>query len=293
MIRHSIKALLILLIIVGMVIFLSPYSVFAQTPTPIDAVDDTIFIPQNTVDVTIDVLANDLGDDINLASLAIATPPLKGVAVIDSGNIKYTPTNTTLIGSDTLQYKICETTNSSTCDTATVAIYVAKPVAVDIKPGSCPNPFNLKSRGVLPVAILGTPAFDSTPSFDVTLIDRGTLSLEWVGPIRTSIEVAGVAPTRTSTEDVATPFTGEITSCENCTELGPDGNMDLTLKFSTQAIVQAIGVDNVNDGDCLVLTLTGKLEDDTPIIGEDVLRILKKGKVKPPKPPNPHKPIKN
>ena len=28
-------------------------------------------------------------------------------------------------------------------------------ITVDIKPGSCPNPLNLKSNGVLPVAILG------------------------------------------------------------------------------------------------------------------------------------------
>src|SRR4030042_5245628 len=35
-------------------------------------------------------------------------------------------------------------------------------VAVDIKPGSCPNPMNVKSRGVLPVAILGTAEFDVT-----------------------------------------------------------------------------------------------------------------------------------
>ena len=33
-------------------------------------------------------------------------------------------------------------------------------VAVDIKPGSCPNPLNIKSKGVLPVAILGTEDFD-------------------------------------------------------------------------------------------------------------------------------------
>ncbi|MHC4648611.1 MAG: hypothetical protein ACYTBJ_24405, partial [Planctomycetota bacterium] len=33
-------------------------------------------------------------------------------------------------------------------------------VAVDIKPGSCPNPLNLASRGVLPVAVLGSEDFD-------------------------------------------------------------------------------------------------------------------------------------
>jgi hypothetical protein len=33
-------------------------------------------------------------------------------------------------------------------------------VYVDIKPGSCPNPINLKGKGVLPVAICGTEDFD-------------------------------------------------------------------------------------------------------------------------------------
>jgi len=36
-------------------------------------------------------------------------------------------------------------------------------VPVDIKPTSCPNPLNVKSRGVLPVAILGTADFDVRP----------------------------------------------------------------------------------------------------------------------------------
>jgi hypothetical protein len=39
-------------------------------------------------------------------------------------------------------------------------------VYVDIKPGSCPNPLNTKSKGVLPVAILGTA---QTASIDDTL----------------------------------------------------------------------------------------------------------------------------
>jgi hypothetical protein len=36
------------------------------------------------------------------------------------------------------------------------------PVALDIKPGSCPNPINIKSKGVLPTAIVGTSCFDVT-----------------------------------------------------------------------------------------------------------------------------------
>lgn len=149
-------------------------------------------------------------------------------------------------------------------------------VAVDIKPGSCPNPINLKSRGVLPVAILGTSGFD------VTQIDPA------------SIRLMGVAPIRSSLEDVATPFAVEITTCDSCTDLGPDGIMDLTLKFRTQEIVAALG--EVNDEECIVLQITGNLKEDfgdDPILGEDVVRILKKGKGKPSIPPNPNRPFWN
>jgi len=33
-------------------------------------------------------------------------------------------------------------------------------IYVDIKPGSCPNSVNINSKGVIPVAILGTPSFN-------------------------------------------------------------------------------------------------------------------------------------
>jgi hypothetical protein len=134
-------------------------------------------------------------------------------------------------------------------------------VKVDIKPGSCPNPLNLKSRGVLPVAILGTE------SFDVTTTDVSSILLSRDG------NGAGVAPIRWSYEDVATPFGGEFCGCH---ELGPDGFMDFTLKFRTQEVVGVIG--GVEDGEKIVLVLTGNLFDETPFGGADCVRILKKGK---------------
>ena len=124
-------------------------------------------------------------------------------------------------------------------------------VDIDIKPGSCPNPINTESKGVLPVAILGTA------DFDVNDVDLSTVQLE------------GVSPLRSNLEDVATPFDGEL--CE-CHELGSDGSEDLTLKFDTQAIVDALGP--VNDGDEVVLTLTGELLDGTPIEGEDCAVVI-------------------
>jgi hypothetical protein len=136
-------------------------------------------------------------------------------------------------------------------------------VPVDIKPTSCRNPINVKDKGVLPVAILGTE------DFDVTQIDPATVLL------------GNVSPLRWSYKDVATPFEpyiGKINAFD-CTTAGPDGYLDLVLHFDIRAVVADLG--NVVNGDVLVLKLTGNLSADfenTPIIGEDVVVIVKKGK---------------
>jgi len=132
-------------------------------------------------------------------------------------------------------------------------------VPIDIKPQSCPNPLNVKKKGVLPVTILGT-AF-----FDVNDVDPATVELE------------GVSPLRWDWEDVATPdepFEDKL-DCMDCNTLGPDGYLDLTLKFDAQEIVAALGA--VSDGDVLFIPLTGELLDGTQIIGVDVIIIIKKG----------------
>lgn len=136
-------------------------------------------------------------------------------------------------------------------------------VPVDVKPQSCRNPLNTGNKGVLPVAILGTGGFD------VSQVDPTTIELE------------GVSPLRWALEDVATPFSPFVGKKDafDCTDEGADGFTDLTLKFDSQAIVGALGA--VSDGDVLVLSLTGSLKPEfggTPIVGEDVVVILKKGK---------------
>jgi hypothetical protein len=137
-------------------------------------------------------------------------------------------------------------------------------VYVDIKPGSCPNPLNKKSKGVLPVAVLGTE------DFDVTTIDPATIELTREG--------RGVAPLRWSYEDVATPFEGELCDCH---DLNGDGYMDLTLKFDTQELVEKLALCDFGDGEEIPLTITGNLKEEeggTPIKGEDCIRVLEKGK---------------
>jgi hypothetical protein len=136
-------------------------------------------------------------------------------------------------------------------------------VFIDIKPGSCPNPINLKAKGVLPVAICGT--YD----FDVTTIDPETILLT-----REGYEDVGVSPLRWSYEDVATPYIGEE-EC-GCHDLNGDGIMDLSLKFKKQEIVNTLELENV-EGETIPLIITGNLKEDeggTPIIGKDCIWVL-------------------
>ena len=141
-------------------------------------------------------------------------------------------------------------------------------VPVDIKPGGCPNPWNIKSEGIMPVAVLGTA------DFDVTAVDPATIRL------------AGVAPLRSALEDVSTPFepfTGK-TDALACVALGPDGHPDMTLKFDSREILKAIQESlgrEPEDGEALILALTGTLKGTAggnQIQGEDVVVIFKKGK---------------
>lgn len=74
-------------------------------------------------------------------------------------------------------------------------------ISIDIKPGSDPNSINLKSKGVVPVAVL------TTGEFDAATIDPAT------------VVFAGAAPVRWTTEDV-----------------DGDGDMDMLFHFKTQAL---------------------------------------------------------
>lgn len=159
-------------------------------------------------------------------------------------------------------------------------------VSLDIKPGSCPNPLNVKSPGeewlwiggedmqqetdassvsaakikpmpqkkaVLPAAILGTE------EFDISQIDPSTILLNSIPVLRWSYE------------DAASPVGEEAEVCE-CTDYGPDGYTDLTLKFFRDEIIASLG--EVYDGQVIPLTISGVLIDGTPFEGVDCVVIL-------------------
>jgi hypothetical protein len=74
-------------------------------------------------------------------------------------------------------------------------------VQIDIKPGSYPNSINLRSKGVVPVAVL------TTDNFDASTIDPGT------------VQFAGASPVRSTLEDV-----------------DRDGDRDMLFHFRTQEL---------------------------------------------------------
>ncbi len=109
---------------------------------------------------------------------------------------------------------------------------------IDIKPGSLPNSINLKSKGVLPVAVLGSE------DLDVSLIDPDTLTLEGVAP-----RVSGKSGHFWSLEDV-----------------NGDSILDLMLHFDLQGLTI--------DPESTELTLEGLLTDGTAFEGSDSIRIV-------------------
>lgn len=142
---------------------------------------------------------------------------------------------------------------SSDHDPVIISLTFEYDVMVDIKPGSCTNPFNVKGRGVLPVALLGTDLFD------VTMVDPATVTL------------AGVPARHWAFEDVSSSY--------DCSVSGGDGYLDLVLHFDVKALVAAIGV--VSDGDSVDLLLEGYILPELGNVhfsGFDTVTILKKGK---------------
>lgn len=141
-------------------------------------------------------------------------------------------------------------------------------VAVDVRPGSCPNPLEVTAKGVLPAAILGSA------NFDVTQVDPASILLFRAD----QGDPAKVSPLRWASEDVATPYEPFIgkTDADQCTAAGADGFPDLTMKFDTQAVVETLG--DVSHREAVVLKLQADLLPEyggSSVVGEDVVLILK------------------
>jgi len=139
---------------------------------------------------------------------------------------------------------------------------------IDIKPGTCKNPFNIKNfefiasrnpnaGGKMPVAILGSDRFD------VTEIDISTVRLNGAAPLRRG----------QSFSDIAGP--GESEGPCHCAEEGPDGYTDLLLKFSNQQIVpKRIILSIPVPGEVCTMLMTGEFFDGTAFQMSDCVTLV-------------------
>ncbi len=151
--------------------------------------------------------------------------------------------------------KICDEYNQ-----ACVALFL------DIKPGSCENPLNLKSRGFVPMALLSVS--DSiSEMIDLTTIRLGRL--DGVG--------AAIAPHQgqpgpyTVLEDVGTPALDGSCACHG--DVG-DGVMDVSMKFDMQKLATQLQLAADTLPDPLELELTGTLLDGSVFSATDCFRLV-------------------
>jgi hypothetical protein len=219
------------------------------------AVDDTYSTRENAP-LTVPapgVLGNDHDTELDPLTAAIAVGPTHGTVTLNAdGSLTYTPA-ASFLGTDTFTYVANDGTDYS--NTATVTITVA--AYIDIKPASCPNPFNLGDKGTISVAIVGLEPGDAAR------INPGSITLNGIKALRNRWEI----------EDVATPYKGPNSGRpqDDCHALEGDRTMDLTVKFNhvelANSIIERYGTDL--DGEVIYLTLNGQLFDGTPFEGTD------------------------
>ena len=145
---------------------------------------------------------------------------------------------------------------------------VAPRFDADLKPGSCPNPLNLRARGVVPAALVATGPDDAA------LIDLGSVTLE------------GVPALRCVLSDVTAPW-DEAASGSCCGTPNPDGMPDVQCHFDRIAVAAAICATHVPppaDGDQVVVTLRALTLDGSEVSATDCARITAFGCDAPPRP---------
>jgi hypothetical protein len=75
-------------------------------------------------------------------------------------------------------------------------------------------------------------------------------------------------------EDVATAFEGELCDCH---DLAGDNIIDLSMKFKTDEMVEALVLDDLPAGALIELVVSGYLLDGTPFESSDCVRLVPPG----------------
>ena len=185
---------------------------------------------------------DDMGNDIHMAQIAALAPfdltqiDSTGIAKFEVRGIEVSAGLDPL---DTTAFMTTLTFASSGRFTGTmtpIVLEVGDPtnVTIDIKPGSGSNSVNPRSKGVIPLAVLGSADFDATQVFPTTAL---------FGP-------DGASPAHNG----------------HLEDVNDDGFMDMVLHFKTQKT-------GIDCGDTEA-TLVGQIMDGTLITGTDAVKTV-------------------
>ncbi len=137
---------------------------------------------------------------------------------------------------------------------------------LDVRPGSCPNPLNVRGRGVVQMALVGAEAFD------VTDVDTDSIILDRADGVGAEVQPLPWRPGHTGVvRDVVSPFDGP--PCE-CHHRGKDGIDDLIMRFSTRQMVRAFELNSALHGDEIELVMSGQLFDGREFTASDCITIV-------------------
>lgn len=157
-------------------------------------------------------------------------------------------------------------------------------VQLDVKPGQCPNTLRINVSDETDAVINAGDTPEASPlaediAFKGGLGGRlcvvpvalvGTPALDVLSVKRSSLLLNGVSPALIVRLDVATPLPDGSAPCD-CHRRLWDGKKDLLMFFDKKKLVTSLGP--VSEGEVRELTLTGQLEDGTPIEGFDCVEI--------------------
>jgi len=104
-------------------------------------------------------------------------------------------------------------------------------VAMDIKPGSCPNSYITNDVGFVSVAILGGETRLGEETGIVLNVDNIKVD---------SLLLMGVKPVQTNYEDVSSPYLEKTDEKGDCITGELDNTKDLTMKFSKEDLAKVI-----------------------------------------------------
>ncbi|HVR32105.1 MAG TPA: HD domain-containing phosphohydrolase [Acidimicrobiia bacterium] len=245
----------------------------STAPSPPTARNDVATTDEDTP-VTIAVLANDddPDDDLDPTSLAIVTGPANGSAVVSGSSIRYTP-DRDFNGSDSLNYRICDT--GGRCASATVSITV---VAIN-DPPLAPAGSAATDAGVAISVPLGysdpdgdtlTCTLAASPSVGAATVPANCDPLLYSPPttfgggVTVTIQVSDGTVAVTGTVTITVTAVASVTATDDSASVRPNDSVNLSLTANDTGPIDptTLQVGGASGGTVTVLGSSGRVRFD-------------------------------